>query len=190
MYIKRRESWRPGLELGRAEVERLRKARRVARKDRDVELDRRLRAVLLAGHDCLTQESVAFIVERTENCVTRWIMAYKEGGIEALVPRKAPGAAPKLGEAEQGRLYTVILNGPEDAGLDTGVWTGPIVQALIAREFGVHLSVSQVRRILHKIGMSVKYPHAVSAVADPKAQFRWLSTDYPAIKKGRQRKAA
>lgn len=190
MIIKKRESWRPGLKLGKSEVARLRRARRHTRREKDTDLDRRLRAILLTGHERLTQESVALILECTENCITRWVMAYQEGGIDALSPRKAPGATPRLNGGQLERLHTVILEGPEDAGLDTGVWTGPIVQALIEREFGVALSVSQTRRILHKIGMSVKYPHSVSAGADPEEQARWRAETYPEIKKKPRRKAA
>lgn len=190
MYIKRREPWRSGLTLTGGALKRLRQARREARRDGEVDLDRRLRAVLLAGHDHLTQESVGFIVERSANCITRWVMAYEAGGLNALRPGKAPGATPRLDVARMEELRTVIIKGPEWAGLDTGVWTGPIVQALIEKQFGVKLSVSQVRRILHKAGQSVKYPRRLSPAANPDEQAKWLFEIYPEIKKRPTRKAA
>lgn len=190
MYIKRRERWRSGLTLTGGAFRRLCQARRQARRDGDVDLERRLRAVLLAGHDHLTQESVGFIVERSANCITRWVMAYEAGGLDALRPGKAPGAAPKLDSGKMEELRTVIIKGPEWAGLDTGVWTGPIVQALIEKQFGVELSVSQVRRILHKAGQSVKYPRRLSPAANPDEQGDWLFGIYPEIKKKLTGKAA
>jgi transposase len=183
VFIKRREAWRRGLTLGRRELGRLRRARRAARRGGDLALDRRLRAIVLVGHDRLTQESAAQILECTESCITRWVMAYAKGGLVGLVPRKPRGATPRLNEKQLEQLHTVVLHGPEEAGLDTGVWSGPIVQALIAREFGVKLSVSQVRRILHQVGMSVKYPHQQSAAANRKAQAQWMAKTYPEIKK-------
>jgi len=149
----------------------------------------RITAVLLAGHAHLTQESVGLIVGRSANCITRWVMAYLRGGLEALHPGKAPGATPKLDAEKVEQLRTVIIKGPEWAGLDTGVWTGAIVQSLIEERFGVKLSVSQVRRILHKAGQTVKYPRPVSAGADPDEQAEWLFGTYPEIKK-RPRKRA
>lgn len=49
--VKRREKWLHGLTLSWREIARLRRGRVVARRDNDVLLDRRLRAILLAGHD-------------------------------------------------------------------------------------------------------------------------------------------
>ena len=188
--MRRRGVGRPGLTLHKWEVVRLRRARAVARRNGEFSYERRLRAILLAGRDRLTQESVGFIVDRSANCITRWVMAYKAGGVDALVPRKAPGHTPRLDESQMERLHTVILEGPEDAGLDTGVWTGPIVQALIEGQFGVVLSVSQVRRIMHKSGLSVQRAHQVSSAGNPARQAAWRRRTYPEIKKKPSQKEA
>jgi len=188
--MKRREKWRQGLTLTRGQIARLRARRLRAKRDGDHEYSRRLRAILLVGRDRLTQESVGMIVERSANCITRWVMSFEAGGVEALRPGKAPGAVPKLDDSEMKELRTVIIHGPEQAGLDTGVWTGPVVKALIQERFGVKLSVSQVRRILHKAGQSVKYPRRLSAAANPDEQAEWLFRTYPDIKKKLSKKAA
>lgn len=188
--MERREAWRPGLRLDQGQTLALNNARSRAKKDRDLEFDKRLRSILLVGHEHYTQKAAAKILEVTENCVTRWVMTYKSAGIEGLRPGIHPGAKPRLTDAQKARLSKWIEEGPEECGLDTGVWTGPIVRDLIERRFGIHYSVPQVRKILHQLGFSVQYPKHVLSEASQKDQDRWLRRVLPEIKKRLLAKAA
>jgi transposase len=177
------------LKLGQGETLALNNARHRAKEAGDTDYDRRLRCILLVGHEHFTQVSAAKILEVSPNCVTRWVMKYTEAGIEGLRPRKAPGRAPRLSEHQKDRLARMIDAGPEECGFDTGCWSGPVVRDLIKMRFGVDYSVEQVRKILHKLGFSVQYPKIVLSEASLHEQERWLRTTLPEIKKRRRRSA-
>jgi transposase len=144
----------------------------------------------MVGVHRYTQEEVGRALEVTPNCITRWVMTYRRAGVEGLRPRQAPGAERRLGDEQRKKLRKIIEAGPEAAGLDTGVWAAPSVAQLIKRRFGVQYSTSQVRRILHELGFSVQYPKRILSEAEVALQKRWLTKEFPAIKKKPQRKVA
>lgn len=182
-----RDQWRCGLRLSAPEVLSLSNARHRAQADLDVEFDKRLRAVLLVGSQRLTQLEAARVFEVTENCVTRWVMAYERRGVEGLRPRQRPGPRPRLAPEQLRRLTALIDRGPERCGYDTGTWTGALVRELIRKNFGVVESVRQVRRLLHREGYSVQYPKKVLSEASLFEKRKWLLKHYPAIKKQAER---
>jgi transposase len=112
-----------------------------------------------------------------------WIRRVKKEGISGLLDKKYPGARPKLESAQKDKLVQIVEQGPEIYGLDTGVWTGPLIKEVILKEFGVTYHVSQVRRILHQLGFTVQYPRVRLSKADVEKQRTWLRETLPAIKK-------
>lgn len=188
--MRTREPWRRGLRLGKGAMLELHNARRRAQSAGEDKYDQRLRAILLVGQERLTQEEVAKVFEVTASCITRWVMLYVKKGVSGLRPLKQPGRKARLSPKQLQRLRRIISNGPEDYGLDTGVWTGPIVRDLILKRFRVEYSVEQSRRILHKLGFSIQYPKQVLSEASLAEQERWLRKTYPAIKKKRRGKEA
>ena len=188
--MKVRERWRSGLRLEKGEALNVHNARVRAQEDGNARFSRKLRAILLVGRDHYTQEAAAEILEVDTNSVTRWVMTYVKKGVEGLRPKKAPGRKPLLNADQEHRLSKIIENGPEAYGLDTGIWSGPIIRDLIERRFKIRYSVEQARRILHKLGFSIQYPKQVLSEASQAAQDRWLRNDLPAIKKKRPMKGA
>jgi transposase len=180
--VKKRDKWRAGLVLTREQISALEHARVAAQAEGDHLFDRRLRSILLVGESLYTQESVGEIFEVTENAVTRWVMAYSAGGIEALRSRYAPGKTPALTLEQKRELFEGIRRGPEANGFDTGVWDGKLVQQLISKRFGVGYSVAHVRRLLNQLGFTLQYPKKILARADPEVRRRWQEKQYPAIK--------
>lgn len=81
---------------------------------------------------------IAAELDVTRGAVNRWLPWYEAMGVGGLVTGKAPGRAPKLGEAERGELGALVEAGPLAAGYPSGVWTGPMIGDLIERRFGVH----------------------------------------------------
>ena len=186
--MKKRERWRAGFRLTSGLALQVWNAKLAAEAAGDLSFARRLRAVWLVGREGYTQGAAAKILEVTTSCVWGWIRRFRKGGIEALRPRKAPGAKPKLNERQRERLRRMLRKGPELCGFDTGVWNGPLVRKLIKSKFEVTYSVEQVRRILHQLGFSVQDPKKVLSEASHRDQERWLKKDYPRIKKRRTRR--
>ena len=166
-----------------------RKLRRFIRqraKEGDLAEWRRGRAVLgsIEGRRVI---ELAAEVDVTRGAVNRWLQWYEAMGVEGLVTAKAPGAPPKMGEAQRRELTALVEAGPLAAGYPSGVWTGPMIGDLIERRFGVRYHRHNVPRLLHELGFSVQRPRKRLARADEQAQATWLRERLPAIKKKRTR---
>jgi transposase len=147
------------------DVERLR--RRVAG-ERDAPQRDRYRAVLLVAGDELTGDEVARRLGRSPRFVDEWAGRYRRGGVEALVPRKPRGAAPKLSPEQQARLKARLDAGPLPA---DGVCTlrGRDVVRILEAEFGVRHTIGSIYSVLHRIGYSCLAPRPRHERNDPKA---------------------
>ena len=153
-----------------------------AKKEGDLLTWRRAKAV----RDYIRGKSVLTLVgefEVARAAVNQWIRWFDASGTEALLPRKAPGAAPRLSELQRAELITLIEAGPQASGYMGGVWTGPRIGDLIRKKFGVRYHNHHVPRLLHQLGFSVQRPRKRLARADREAQEIWLKKRLPALKK-------
>lgn len=157
-------------------------ARIEAKKNRDFELSRRIRAVILLGIHKKTRAEVAEICEAGLTTVFLWLRRYRKLGLDGLRDRYKPRQC-WLSEEQRAELRQVVVNGPEQAGYDTGVWTASLIGSVIKECYGVTYSVSGVTRLLHSLDLSVQLPQVQLARADPAAQQRWLSNTYPALRR-------
>jgi transposase len=119
----------------------------------------------------------------TRGSVNRWLQWYEAMGVEGLRTGKPPGAPPKLNVAQREELAAVVDAGPLAAGYQSGVWTGPMIGALIEQRFGVQYHKHNVPRLLHDLGFSIQRPRKRLARADAQKQATWLRKTFPAIKK-------
>lgn len=126
----------------------------------------------------------------TRGSVNRWLQWYEALGIDGLLTGIPPGAAPKLSDAQRAELASIIEAGPQAAGYQSGVWTGPMIGDLIEHRFDVRYHNHHVPRLLHQLGFSVQRPRKRLARADAEAQEYWLRARLPAIKKKPPRVAA
>ena len=109
------------------------------------------------------------------------------GGVGADLQGPYQGKKPRLSDEQMKELEDIIEAGPEASGLDTGVWTSPIIADLVRRRFGIKYHPSQIRRILHKLGFSIQYPKQRLSLADKALQGLWIRKELPAIKKSPER---
>jgi transposase len=178
-----------GFRLSEDQRSEMKTALEVAHGNKDYSLGLKLRSVLAAGEG-RRQKKVAAVFNIPLRTLEWWIQRFRSGGIPGLVNGPYPGKASRLSAEQKFELALIIEHGPEAHGLDTGVWTAPVVADLLARRFGVKYSCSQVRRILHELGFSVQYPRQKLSQADKDRQTTWLRVELPAIKKKSERKAA
>lgn len=162
----------------------LRRFIREAEKDKDLDRWRRGRAVLgyIEGRRVI---ELAAELGVTRGSVNRWLQWYEATGIDGLRTGKAPGAQPKLTEAQQEALVQLIEAGPQAVGYTSGVWTGPMIGDLIEQRFGVRYHNHHIPRMLNQLGFSVQRPRKRLASADVDAQATWLRRTFPSIKKKR-----
>jgi transposase len=124
----------------------------------------------------------AFDVSRA--IVYRWLQKYKNDGDSALEIKKAPGRTPSLTTEQRANIFALIQgSNPQQMQLDFGeLWTRKNVREMIHREFGVELSLVQVGRVLHEIGLSPQKPLYRSYKQNPELVEEWKKVIYPEIR--------
>jgi transposase len=155
----------------------------MAKKARRSTPEEKLAAVrLLQSGSNADEVAEAFEVSRA--IVYRWRQKYEEGGREALEIKKAPGRTPSLTLEQLSKIFAFIEgSNPRQMKLDFGeLWTRKNVQAMIRREFNVELSIVQVGRVLHRIGLSPQKPLYRSYKQKPELVEKWKQEIYPEIR--------
>lgn len=116
--------------------------------------------------------------------IYEWLAKYREGGIDALRSKKAPGKTPKLSGPQLRRVYRLVVgNNPRQLKFEFALWTRSMVRELIRREFNVRLSEVSVGRLLKKLGLSPQRPKHKSYQQDELLVVKWMAEDFPTIKK-------
>ena len=141
--------------------------RRRVRSTRDALQRDRYRAVLLAlgGQDA---PAIAESLGRARRSVQDWAYAYRDGGIDALLPKPRPGRPTKLPREREAELMARLDAGPRES---DGVCTlrGRDVVAILEREFGVSYSLDGAYDLLERLGYSCLTPRPLHERADPAA---------------------
>ena len=115
--------------------------------------------------------------------IYEWLAKYREGGIDALRSRKAPGKVPKLNGKQLQQLYRTIVGvDPRQLKFEFALWTRGMVRELIKRKFRVNLSEVSVGRLLKKLGLSPQRPQRKSYQQDEYLVFKWMAEDFKKIK--------
>jgi transposase len=154
---------RPGdLELLRQKVNKEHNA-----KQRD-----RYRAVALALEGMQTK-AIMKILDRSKNFVQRWTYAYREGGIEAIMPKAQSGRPAKLPQDKEQQFKQRILQGPSE--IDGGVCTirGKDAMRILESEFGVKYTLYGVYDLMHRLGLSCLKPRPKHRKNNPEIMRQW-----------------
>lgn len=146
------------------------------------DLRRKAVAAVRAGQ---SKTEVARLFGVARQTVHTWVNAYQEGGAAALKARRR-GRRP--GKRLSGKQSAVIRRRirdrhPDQLKLPFYLWTREAVGELIAREFGIEVSVWTVGRYLRDWGFTPQKPARRAWEQNPKAVRRWLREEYPAIRK-------
>ena len=109
--------------------ERLERERRAAERDGAYRVAKRIHAVLLnaQGH---TSGRIADLLRAPRSRVADWLAGYEVYGFESLLEGQRSGRPRQLGDAQRITLADIIDSGPVAYGLDTGVWTSPMIARL------------------------------------------------------------
>jgi transposase len=182
------EMSRPGLRLSEAQEEELGQAYQPPRARKDLDMVQRIQG-LLPVNDGMSEKKAARIVGVGHRTLQDWIFKFRRGGLEALVKGPFPGRRPKLTPEQFEELAVLIEQGPEEVGLDTGVWTSRLVVNLVRKRFGVKYHPDHMRKILRRLGFSVQVPKRLLSRADPEEESQWLDQELAGLKKKSKRSA-
>jgi transposase len=87
-----------------------------------------------------------------------WVHRYNEAGIHGLVSRKAPGAAPKLTQAQMVELRELVIAGPDRTIHKVIRWRCVDLCAEVARRFSVTVPERTIGKWLHKLKLTQLQP--------------------------------
>lgn len=131
-----------------------------------------------------TQQRIAEALGVTQGAVSQWLRRVEQaGGLEGLYRRPPKGAKPKLTPEQLAELPELLERGAPAFGFAGDLWTCKRVEVVIERMFGVKYHLSQVARLLHKIGWSAQKPVRVAAQQDEEAVREWKEERWPTLKK-------
>ena len=139
------------LRLHPGTYQRLLRLSKEAERDGAYRVAKRLQAVLLNSQG-RTSGELAEVLQAPRSKVSEWLARYQAHGVEGLPEGQRSGRPAELTARQRERLGDILDSGPGAYGLDTGVWTSPMIAWVIEEEFGVHHHPGYVRKLLHKMG--------------------------------------
>src|SRR5215212_4449889 len=144
---------------------------------------RRLRAWELKKEGW-SQQQIADALGVSKGAVSQWMKRARQGGVQALKRRPAPGAPPRLSEEQRARVPELLQLGAEAYGFRGEVWTCERVAEVIRREFGVSYHAAHVSRLLKALRHSLQKPQRRANQRDEEAIEHWKEKRWPELKKG------
>ena len=125
--------------------------RREAQRSRDAAQARRLLA-LAAVYDGALRSGGARLGGVRRQRVRDWVLRFNAEGPAGLADRKAPGATPKLGDAQRRALVEIVEKGPTPAVHGVVRWRLVDLVQWLWEEFHVALSPQTLSRELRRLG--------------------------------------
>jgi transposase len=136
---------------------------------------------LVLKQDGRKQIEIAVALGVTEAAVSQWMAAAKRGGLEALRSHPGPGSIAKLTDEQLHQLPDFLGHGPEAYGFHGQVWTCARIAGVIAQEFDVRYSKSQVSRLLKRLGWTPQVPLVRAIQRNDQAIEHWRDVVWPEL---------
>ena len=145
----------------------------------------RYRVVLIAGRGLgerreLEREQIAQAVGRSRRFVDQWVGRYRRDGLDALVPKRQPGARPRLDAQQESQLLAMLEAGPPPQE-QIAAYNGPILRERIEQRFGKVYSLNGVYKLLHRLGYNDLMPRPRHPDADPVALEAFKKKNCPSV---------
>lgn len=170
------------IELPEAEARRLEEE---FRSTQDRKLRDRLQIVLLA-HKGRPRQQIADDLAIHRRSVTRWLNAYCDGGLGALLPTKPKGKRASIPEHLAEQIKAWVIGGPTSQGLDRANWTHEELADHLHKTHGIKTSRSAMQRFCEKIDIRPYRPTYRYLRGDPDKQAK-AKEDLADLKKKRSR---
>jgi transposase len=161
---------------------RLKRLRKQAQTDKATRVIFRLDAILLSLQRHTTGR-IAQLLQADRSRVHAWISQWNQYGLQGLFEGHRSGRPCRLSNAQQEQIKDIVESGPVAYGLNTGVWTSPLLAQIIQEECQVEYHPGHVRRLLQRWGFSVQRPTTRLVRADLRQQRRWTRYTHPNLKK-------
>lgn len=151
------------------------------REARRVEAVRRLRAGEAAS-------VVAAELGLAPNTVYTLGKQARERGLKSLKAKPGRGRPLKLAREHWKTLTRSILKGPRACGFERDLWTLPLIQELILRDFGVVYHDDHLSKFVRRLGLSRQMLALRARERDEQAIEHFVRVEFPAIEKKREKR--
>jgi transposase len=142
---------------------------------------RRMRGVAMLEKG-ISQSEVARRLGVRRQSVHEWTKVVKTTGKEGL-KRQPAGRPSRLSREQLLRLPALLVEGPEQFGYATALWTTQRVAKVIQKEFGVKYHPDHVYKLLRELGWSCQRPTGRARERDEAGIAHWKRVEWPRIKK-------
>jgi transposase len=149
------------------------RAEEALEKIKDSKLSVQLKAIIAAAEHPV--ENVATILKVSVRSIFRWIVKFKEEGVEGLRDRPKGHMNSKLTEDHKRQLEHWIVRGKNVRG-EAVHWTLKKLRRELGNEFGVHMGTTPLWKHLKKMDLVLKKPRPIHAKADRNAQEAFKKT--------------
>ena len=172
----------------RRAMDKLMAVRREAHREKAPRVLLRVQGVLMSleGH---STGDIADHLKVHRSTVPLWVEHWNSYGEEGLWEGHRSGRPAGLNEPQRQELRDILDSGPVAYGLETGIWTSPLVTQIIRDEFQQDYHPGHVRKLLRQLGYSVQRPTTSLVQADLKQKRKWVRYTYPNLKKTPKSKA-
>ena len=147
---------------------------KLAAKERDCRLKRRIVGIALSAEGRLSRESIAQQLKTDSDRVRAWIARYNEGGIAGLRDRPGRGDKPTMTTRQEKALAKALAHSPRLAKVNSNLWTGRAVQEFLTNKGWFECSLAGAYAIIHRLGFTLQRPNRKPLEAEPKAAKRFL----------------
>jgi len=147
--------------------------------------DLRRRVVEAVRNQGMSQVEAVKVFGVSRGSIHNWLRAVEQGGSRALKSRKRGPKPHSLLAGHQAATVVRIIKDrcPDQLHLPFALWTREAVQQLIARRYGISVSVWTVGRYLAKWGFTPQKPLRRAYEQDSAAVRQWLEVEYPSIRR-------
>ncbi len=156
--------------------------RKEAMKDQEPRVAQRFHAIALSIEGYTTSQ-ISRTLKVHRSTVPLWIEQWNKERESGLLEGHRSGRPAELTAHQRQQLEDLLDSGPVAYGLETGIWTSPVISQIIAEEFAVRYHPGHVRKLLKQLGYSVQRPTTRLVQADPAEKRRWVRYTYPNLKK-------
>ncbi len=147
----------------------------------------RKRAVLSVVEDNMTQAESARLHKVSTVSLCNWIKKYRSEGIVSLTNKKHGRPRSTIAKLKPYQCATIVNiiadKTPDQLKFPFFLWNRKAVQILIKDKFDIDLSIWSVGRYLKKWGFTPQRPLSRSFERNPKAVTKFLTEEFPKIKK-------
>jgi transposase len=144
------------------------------------------KAVMAVVRKELSQKKACKVFGFSQTSMCKYMVEYRQYG-EASFEYVKRGAKPRAYckltlEQEELMRKTLLMQTPDEVGMDYTLWNSKVITEFVRKEFGVTYAARSMRDVMKRMGFSCQKPIKRAYERDPAKVKIWLEIEYPRIK--------